>query len=60
MNIEELKEMEWSIVTDAEFDDIWEMPEVVRIDNNGLSDSQIGKIWYTIVLEDSTQVQIYN
>lgn len=60
MNIEELKEMEWSIVTDEQFDSIWEMPEVERIENNGLSGAYPNKLWYTVILENGTEINIYN
>ena len=46
-------------VTLEELEIIGEDTEVLEVQDNGMSGSYYGKHWYTVVLEDNTEYDIY-
>lgn len=59
MRIEDIKRLEGKVVTDDEFIEIEEDENVLDVSYNGYSGLYYHKQWFTILLVDETEVDIY-
>lgn len=59
MTRKEIEALNHEVVTEEQFEAIWEHEEVERVETNGNSGNIIGATWHTVYFTDGNEVDIY-